>query len=134
MLDVTKRHFLKSVLFADGILSIVVGAAFLGFSGLIAELIGPVFTAGAISGLGAVLVAWGLFHLALSRRTSIGGVWGGIAGDALWVLASIAVLVSQWDALTSLGATFIIIASVAVVDFMLLKMKGLSDRRRFATA
>ena len=71
---------------------------------------------------------------ALSRRTFIGGVWGGIAGDALWVCASIVVLVSQWDALTSLGAVFIVIASVAVVDFMLLKMKGLSDRRRFATA
>lgn len=134
MLDVIKRNFLKSVLFADGILSIVVGAAFLGFSGLIAELIGPVFTAGAISGLGAFLVAWGLFHLALSRRTSIGGVWVGIAGDALWVLASIAVLVSRWDTLTSLGAAFIVFACVVVLDFMLLKMKGLSDRRRFATA
>jgi len=134
MLDVIKRNFLKSVLFADGILSATAGAAFLGFSGFIADLIGPVFTAGTISGLGAVLVAWGLFHLALSRRTSIGGVWGGIAGDALWVCASIVVLVSQWDALTLLGAVFIVIATVAVVDFMLLKMKGLSDRRRFAAA
>lgn len=134
MLDVIKRNFLKSVLFADGILSATAGAAFLGFSAFIAELIGPVFTAGAISGLGAVLVAWGLFHLALSRRTSVGGVWGGIAGDALWVCASIVVLVSQWDALTSLGAAFIILATVAVVDFMLLKMKGLGDRRRLAAA
>ena len=134
MLDLIKRNLLKSVLFADGILSAAAGAVVLGFPGLVAGLIGPVFPAEAIMGLGALLVAWGLFHLALSRRISSVGVRIGIAGDALWVLASIAVLVSAWDALTSLGAAFIALLAMAVADIMLLKMKGLSDQRRLAAA
>ncbi|PKR89152.1 hypothetical protein CXZ10_10720 [Pleomorphomonas diazotrophica] len=134
MFDLIKRNLLKSVLFADGIVSVTAGVAFLGFSGLIAKLIGPAFTADAILGLGAFLVLWGLYHLVLGGQASIGGVRIAIAGDALWVLGSIAVLVADWDGLTSLGAAFITLTAVAVADIMLLKMKGLSDRRRLAAA
>lgn len=134
MFDLIKHNLLKSVLLADGIVSVAAGAAFLGFSGLVAALIGPAFTAGAVLGLGAFLFVWGLFHLALARRPSIAGVRIAIVGDALWVFGSVAVLVSDWDALTSLGAAFIALLAMAVADIMLLKMKGLSDQRRLAAA
>jgi hypothetical protein len=136
MFDLIKKNLLKYTLVADGIVSIVAGAAFLGFSGLIARLIGPAFTDGVIMALGAFLFLWGLFHLALSSRpdAAAGGVRIAIAGDALWVLGSVAVLVAGWNGLTGLGAALIAVMSVAVADIMLLKMKGFSDLRRPAAA
>lgn len=136
MLDLIKRNLLKYTLLVDGIVSTVAGAAFLAFSGLVAELIGPVFTGGHIMTLGAILFLWGLFHLAMSRQPSpaAGGVRVAIAGDALWVLCSVALLVAGWNGLTAVGAAFVTVLTVAVLDIMLLKMKGLSDQRRMAMA
>ena len=136
MLDRIKHNLLKYTLFADGIISVTAGVAFLGLSGLIAELIGPAFTESMIMALGAFLFLWGLFHFALSRpsQAPTSGVRIAIAGDALWVLGSMAVLVLGWNSLTALGAAFIAVMSVAVVDIMLLKMKGLGDQRRVAVA
>jgi hypothetical protein len=136
MLDLIKRNLLKYTLLVDGIVSTIAGAAFLAFSGLVAELLGPAFTGGIITALGAVLFFWGLFHLAMSTQSPApgGGVRIAIAGDALWVLGSIAVLVVGWNGLTAAGAAFIAVLTVAVADIMLLKMKGLSDQRRMALA
>lgn len=134
MLDLIKRNLLKYVLLVDGIVSVAAGTAFLAFSGLVAELIGPAVTGGFVMSLGAFLLVWGLFHLAMSSQAdaAAGGVRIAIIGDALWVLGSIAVLVVAWNGLTTVGAAFIAVLTVAVGDIMLLKMKGLSDRRRVA--
>jgi hypothetical protein len=136
MFDLIKRNLLKYTLLADGIVSVVAGAAFLGFSAIIADLIGPAFTGGVIMGLGAFLLVWGLFHLALSSRDTApaGGVRLAIAGDAIWVLGSIAVLAVDWNGLTAVGAALITVMAIAVVDIMLLKMKGWSDQRRMVAA
>ena len=136
MFDLIKRNLLKYTLLVDGIVSVVAGTAFLAFSGLVAELIGPAFTGSVIMALGAFLFVWGLFHLALSSQAtaSMAGVRVAIIGDALWVLGSVAVLVVDWSALTAIGAAFIAVMTVAVADIMLLKMKGLSDQRRVALA
>jgi hypothetical protein len=136
MFDLIKRNLLKYTLVVDGIVSVVAGAAFLGFSGLVAELIGPAFTGAVIMSLGAFLFVWDLFHLAMSSRdvAPTDGVWVAIIGDALWVLGSIAVLVVDWNGLTAIGAAFIAVLTVAVADIMLLKMKGLSDQRRVLAA
>lgn len=136
MLDLIKRNLLKYTLLVDGIVSVVAGAAFLGFSELVAELIGPAFTGSVVMSLGAFLFVWGLFHLAMSSQATAptGGVRIAIIGDALWVLGSIAVLVVDWNGLTAIGAAFIAVLTVAVADIMLLKMKGLSDQRRLAVA
>jgi hypothetical protein len=136
MFDLIKRNLLKYTLLVDGIVSVFAGAAFLAFSALVAELIGPAFTGGIIMGLGAFLFVWGLFHLAMSSRDAppVGGVQVAIIGDALWVLGSIGVLVVDWNGLTAIGAAFIAVLTVAVTDIMLLKMKGLSDRRRAVVA
>lgn len=136
MFELIKRNLLKYTLLVDGIVSTVAGVAFLGFSGLAAELIGPAFTSGIVMGLGAFLFVWGLFHLAMSSQAtaSARGVAVAIAGDALWVSGSIAVLIVDWNGLTAIGAVFIAVLALAVADIMLLKMKGLSDQRRMAAA
>ena len=136
MFDLIKRNLLKYTLLVDGIVSVVAGAAFFGFSGLVAELTGPAFSGSVILCLGAFLFVWGLFHLAMSSRdvTPAGGVLVAIIGDALWVLGSIAVLALDWNGLTGVGAAFIAVLTVAVADIMLLKMKGFADQRRVAVA
>lgn len=136
MLDLIKQNLLKYTLLVDGVVSVVAGAAFLTFSGLVAELIGPVFTDAVIMGLGAFLLLWGLFHLSMSGRgeAPAAGVKVAIIGDALWVAGSVAVLILDWNALTGLGAAFIAVLAVAVADIMLLKIKGLGDQRRAAVA
>jgi hypothetical protein len=136
MFDLIKRNLLKYTLLADGIVSVVAGAAFLGVSGLVAELIGPAFSGSVILCLGAFLLVWGLFHLAMSSQSAApaGGVRVAIIGDALWVLGSIAVLVVDWNGLTTIGAAFIAVLTVAVADIMLLKMKGFADQRRMVVA
>jgi len=136
MFDLIKRNLLKYTLLVDGIVSVTAGVAFLGFSTLIAELIGPAFSGSVIMALGAFLFLWGLFHLALSSQATApaGGVRVAIAGDALWILGSIAVLVIDWNGLTAVGAAFIVVMTVAVADIMLLKMKGFGDQRRAVAA
>lgn len=134
MLDLIKRNLLKYTLLVDGIVSVAAGAAFLAFSGLVAELIGPAFTGGIVMGLGAFLFVWGLFHLGMSSQADApaGGVRIAIIGDALWVLGSIGVLAVDWNGLTTVGAAFIAVLAITVTDIMLLKMKGLSDQGRLA--
>lgn len=136
MLENIKRNLLKYTLLVDGIVCTVAGAAFLGFSSFVAELVGPIFASGIIMAIGAFLVAWGLFHLALSRQdvASAGGTRVAIAGDALWVLGSIVVLVMGWEGLTGVGAAFIAVMTVAVADIMLLKMKGMRGRQGVVVA
>lgn len=136
MLERIKCNLLKYTLLVDGIVSIVAGVACLAFSGIVAELVGPAFTGPIVMSLGAVLFAWGAFHLALSSQDSpwVAGVRIAIAGDALWVLGSIAVLVIDWNGLTTTGTVFIGVLAIAVADIMLLKIKGLGDDRRAALA
>lgn len=136
MLDLIKRNLLKYTLLADGIISVTAGTVFLAFAGLVAELIGPALTGGIVTGLGAFLLVWGLFHLALSREPNASGpgVRIAIAGDALWILGSIALLVMGWESLTAVGAVLVAVMTVAVADIMLLKLKGLGDQRRAAAA
>lgn len=136
MFELIKRNLLKYTLLVDGIVSVVAGVAFLGLSGLVAELLGPAFTGGIVMALGAFLFVWGLFHLAMGSQAnaSASGVRVAILGDTLWVLGSVAVLLADWSGLTAAGAAFIAVLAAAVADIMLLKMKGLSDRRRLAAA
>lgn len=132
MLALLKRNLLKYTLLVDGIVSVVAGVALLGFSALVAELVGPAFTSGVMLCLGTFLFAWGLFHLAMSMRDAapLGGVRVAIAGDAIWVLGSAAVLAVDWNRLTAAGAALIAVLAVAVTDIMLLKINGLGDLRR----
>lgn len=134
MFDLIKRNLLKYTLLADGIVSVAAGTGFLAFAGLVAALAGPAFTDGIVMALGAFLFVWGLFHLAMASRPDApeAGIRIAIAGDALWVAGSVALLAFGWNGLTATGAALVAVMAVAVADIMLLKMKGLGDRRRAA--
>jgi len=136
MLDLIKRNLLKYTLLVDGVVCVAAGTAFLTFSAVVAELIGPAFTAEVVIGLGAFLLLWGLFHLSLGgqAQASATGVKVAIIGDAIWVAGSVAVLFIDWQELTALGAAFVAVMAVAVANIMLLKMIGLGRRGRVVGA
>jgi len=136
MLDLIKRNLLKYTLLVDGVVCVAAGTAFLTFSALVAELIGPAFTAEIVIGLGAFLLLWELFHLSMGSRAeaSATGVKVAIVGDAIWVAGSAAILFIDWRGLTAIGAAFITVMAVAVVDILLLKVVGLGRRERVAQA
>ncbi|UVC09040.1 hypothetical protein IHQ71_28705 [Rhizobium sp. TH2] len=134
MLDLIKRNLLKCTLLVDGVVCVAAGTAFLTFSALVAELVGPAFTAEVVIGLGAFLLLWGLFHLGMGSRAEApaAGVKVAIIGDAIWVAGSAAILFIDWQGLTALGAAFIAVMAIAVADIMLLKVIGLGRRGRTA--
>ena len=130
------RNLLKTVMLADGVISLVTAFAFFTFSGPLSGLVGPVAAPAVFTGLAAFFVLWGVFHLAVGRqeRPSPAAVRFAIAGDALWVLGSIAVLVAARDGLTLTGMGLVAVAAVAVADILLLKQIGLGRQQRAALA
>ncbi|CAN7584671.1 hypothetical protein [Rhizobium sp. LjRoot254] len=128
MLDLIKRNLLKYTLVMDGVVCVAAGTGFLTFSALVAELIGPAFTAEIVIGLGAFLLLWGMFHLGMGSQSEAPatGVRVAIIGDAIWVAGSAAILFIDWQGLTTLAAAFIAVMAVGVTDIMLLKVIGLA--------
>ena len=84
--------------------------------------------------LGLVLVPFVAFiaWVALRRPLVVGAVWVLIVGNALWVLASIALLASGWLSPSGLGIAFIVGQAVIVGLFAELQFIGL--RRSTAAA
>lgn len=134
MFDLIKTNLLKITMLVDGAFSLLAGVVFSTFSEPIAGLLGPAFAAGAVLGVGVFLIVWGIFHLAAAgaKRISPAALRVAIAGDALWVIASAALLVADWNGLSAIGIAVIAVLAVAVADIMLLKLIGQNNQRRLA--
>ncbi|QIG48268.1 hypothetical protein G5V57_11350 [Nordella sp. HKS 07] len=123
------RHpdFLRYVLFADAVASGATGALMIAGAGFLSGLL-------AIPGellfeAGLLLVPYVLFVLwtATRRTIPVAPVWLIIAGNALWTLGSIVVLLG-WLAPNALGHGFVIFQAAAVGLFGLLQFVGLGHR------
>jgi hypothetical protein len=136
MFDLIKRNFLKSVMLADGAISLIAGTVLSTYAQPIAGLLGPLFGANVVLGIGIFLIAWGIFHLAAGRTQHLpaGAVWSAIVGDALWVAASAALLIADREHLSLFGIVAIAVLAVAVADIMLLKIVGLRGSRSMVAA
>jgi hypothetical protein len=136
MFDLIKRNLLKSVMLADGGFSLVAGIVLATFSAPLAVLLGPAFASDAVLGIGIFLLGWGLFHLAAGNAAQISSkaVWFAVIGDGLWIAASAALLIADWQGLTAIGAAAIAVIAVAVADIMLLKLIGLGRSQKQALA
>lgn len=77
-----------------------------------------VSSAGWICLAAAALLAW------LAARPSRGLLGVAIAGNATWVLASIAVWIAFFGDLTAIGHAAIIVQAVAVEVFTMLELRG----------
>ena len=136
MFAALNRNLLKSVMLADGVFSLVAGIALFAFAGPLSGLVGPHATPAILTGLAAFFLLWKTFHLAVGRqaRPSPAAVRVAIAGDALWVIGSVAVLFLARGGLTLAGIGLIALAAVAVADILLLKQIGLGRQQRAAIA
>ncbi len=136
MFDLIKRDFLKSVMLADGAISLVAGIVLSIDAQPIAGLLGSLFAAKAVLAIGVFLIAWGVFHLAAGRTPNLpaGAVWSAIVGDALWVVASATLLIVDRDDLSLFGIVAIGVLAVGVADIMLLKIVALRGNSSVAAA
>jgi len=136
MFNFIKRNFLKSVMLANGGICLVAGLVLAIDAHPIASLLGPLFAANAMLGIGIFLIAWGVFHLAAGRTRDMpaAAAWLAIVGDAIWVVASVVLLVMDHNGLSLFGVVAIAVLAVAVADIMLLKLIGLRGSNRVALA
>lgn len=131
MLTLSNRSLLNKTFLADGAFSLLVGAILILDAAPLAALISPAATPLMMKLLGIGLVAWGIFHLAAARN---GGPVStaacvSIGGDILWQVASLALLATAYNSLTTIGVGLVIIGIIGVADFLFFKLKGFSRER-----
>ena len=136
MFAALNRNLLKSIMLADGIFSLAAGALLLAVPGPVSAIFGPLVAPATVTAFGVFFLAWGAFHLAVGRqeRPSPAAVRFVMAGDALWIAGSLAVLVLGREGLTLTGMGLIAVAAVVVADVLLLKQIGLGRQQKAVLA
>jgi hypothetical protein len=125
MIDNRRATLLRLALRLDAAASGVLGLAFAAAAPVLDGLLG--IPAGWLVGLGAFLVAYagGLVWLAARRVIPAGLAWAVVAGNTVWVLHSVAVLLTDFFPLTGAGVAVVIAQAVAVVVLAELQFVGL---------
>lgn len=124
----TPSLFLRRVLLLDAVATGATGLLLLGGTGVLHGLLN--LPASLMTYAGVFCVLWAaLVGFAFSRRELTRGlVWTIIAGNALWTLGSILLLVSGYVAPTWLGYAFVIAQALVVGVFAELQYVGLTKR------
>ena len=121
--SIDQTTFLRRVLLVDAATCIATGALLAVEAAPLSRLLGlpaaVLFWAGASLFPSAALMLW----VALRERLSHAAAWLIVAGNALWVIASVGVLFAL--ALTALGYAFVIAQAVAVALLAELEYVGL---------
>ncbi|OKP80878.1 hypothetical protein BTE77_00620 [Ensifer adhaerens] len=127
-MNLSNRSLLNKTFLADGVYSLAVGAVLILFAAPLASLFSPAATAPMMKTLGVGLVFWGIFHLAAARNGGpvAAAARVSIAGDILWQVASVALLIAAYPFLTVAGIGFIVIGLITVADFLIFKLRGLA--------
>ncbi|MEN3377271.1 MAG: hypothetical protein V7604_2626 [Hyphomicrobiales bacterium] len=123
--------FLRYALLADAIASGATGLLLIAGAGVLESLLNIPLALSREAGL--VLIPYVAFVATVGTRETIarGAVWAVIAANAVWALASVALLVSGWIAPNLLGVVFIALQAAVVAVFGELQFVGL---RRSALA
>jgi hypothetical protein len=123
--------FLRYALLADAIASGATGLLLIAGAGVLESLLNIPLALSREAGL--VLIPYVAFVATVGTRETIarGAVWAIIAANAVWALASVALLVSGWIAPNLLGVVFIALQAAVVAVFGELQFVGL---RRSALA
>jgi hypothetical protein len=123
--------FLRYALLADAVASGATGLLLIAGAGLLEGFLNIPVALSREAGL--VLIPYVAFVAYVGTRESImrGAVWAIIVANAVWALASVALLVSGWIAPNLLGIVFIAMQAAVVAVFGELQFVGL---RRSAAA
>lgn len=110
----TASHFLRRSLLIDAAASGLTGALMLVAGGVMEELLD--LPASLLRGAGLVLVPYVAFVAFVATRPQISSsaVWAVIAANALWTVASFAILAGGLVAPNSLGTAFVVAQALAV--------------------
>jgi hypothetical protein len=124
--------FLRYALLADAIASGATGLLLIAGAGLLEGFLNIPLALSREAGL--VLIPYVAFVAYVGTRETIarGAVWAVIAANAIWALASVALLASGWIAPNLLGVIFIALQAAVVAVFGELQFVGL--RRAALTA
>lgn len=116
---------LRHAVLADGVISGAMGVLLFAASGPLSGLLG--LPAAFLFWVGLALLPWmaALVLVARKERLSGGAVEAVIALNALWVLASIALIVADPFGMTALGIAFVVAQALAVTVFADLQFFGL---------
>jgi hypothetical protein len=118
---------LRTALRLDALASGGLGALLLATAGLLDEPLGlPV---GLTLAVGGVLLVWSGLVGWISVGASESLAKEVVAGNVVWVAASVAFAVSGWVELTGLGVAFVVAQAVAVAGLTCLQWAGLRSQR-----
>ena len=109
------RLTIRFALLLDAVISSATGVAYLVAAEPIGDLLG--LSAGLLRALGAFFVAYGIAVWLVSRRPSGPAVAAVVAGNALWVLASLVFAIAGWEDPTTAGTVWIVLQAVIVAGF-----------------
>jgi hypothetical protein len=123
---------LRTILRLDALASGGLGALLLALGTVLEEPLGLPVTLSFVVGAG--LLAWA----ALVAWVSVGAspTWTAevVAGNVVWVVASIVFAASGWVALTGLGVAFVLLQAAAVAGISVLQVAGLRAARTVVMA
>lgn len=119
---------LRRVLLADAVVTGANGVAYLAGATALDGLLGP--TAATLRPIGAFLVAFAAVLVVVATRRPIPApaVRQLMAGNALWVLASVVVAVTGALGTTGVGTAWVVLQAVAVAGFVPLQRWALARR------
>jgi len=121
----SRGELLRNVIIADGVVCAVTGLLVAAAAGPLNDLLG--LPTSLLRGVGLFLIPFGalVFLLGMRPVPARTAVQMLIAGNLLWVVASIGLLVSSRVDPTGLGIAFVILQAALVAAFAELEMLGL---------
>ena len=124
-MNIQSNTFLRYVLLADAVASAATGLLMIAGAGLLEGFLG--LPTALLREAGLVLIPYVAFVAYVGTRENImrGAVWAIIVANAVWALASVALLVSGWIAPNTLGVIFIAAQAAVVAVFGELQLVGL---------
>ena len=123
--SIDRSTFLRRVLLVDAATCVAMGSLLSLGSGALSSLLGLPSLLLQYCGLSLLPIA--AFMAWIATRTNLWrpGVWMVIAGNALWVVGSVVLLISGWVSPNPLGRTFVIAQAITVVLLAELEYVGL---------
>ena len=117
--------FLRRALLVDAAASGLTGALMLAGAGMLTDLLG--LPAALLRGAGLVLVPYVAFVAIVAARAHIStaAVWAVVACNAVWTVASVALVIDGFVTPTALGSVFVIGQAVAVAALGVLQYVAL---------
>ncbi|MCG6113605.1 MAG: hypothetical protein MEQ84_00265 [Mesorhizobium sp.] len=122
---VTISPFLRRVLLLDAAASGVMALLLIAGATLLAPLLA--LPQALLFWAGVLLVPWTIMLVMLSRKEALPrlALYDVVAVNALWVAASLGILVAGLVSPNLLGAAFIVVQAIAVAGFAVLQLAGL---------